>query len=155
MVEFVKPTDEMIKYIADNMRAADALEVWEMSGQTPIVSIEKGLKLSRYSSVALVNGIPCAVFGLVIVDILTGTGVPWLLGTDYAVKHRRVFLENCKQGLDQMLQTCPNLFNYVHAENKISVRWLKYMGFTIEDPVPMGRNGAMFHKFSIGDCSNV
>ncbi len=155
MVKFEKPTDEMIKHIADNMRAADALEVWEMSRQTPLQSIEEGLKLSKFSSVAVINGTPCAVFGLVVVDILTGTGVPWLLGTDYAVKHRKVFLENCKQGLDQMLQTCPNLFNYVHSDNKISVRWLKYMGFKIEKALPIGTDGALFHRFSIGDCSNV
>lgn len=155
MVKFVKPNDEDIKYIAENMRGADALEVWEMSRHTPLQSIEEGLKLSKFSSVAVINGTPCAVFGLVIVDILTGTGVPWLLGTDYAVQQKRVFLKYCKQGLYQMLCTCPNLFNYVHAENRISVRWLKYMGFKVEKALPIGANGALFHKFSIGDCSNV
>lgn len=153
MVNFVKPNDEIIKYIADNMRAADALEVWEMSRHTPLQSIQEGLAISKYSTVAVINDIPCAVFGLAVVDILTGTGVPWLLGTDYAVKQHRVFLNHTKQGLSQMLNVCPNLFNYVHAENKISVRWLKYMGFNIEKELPIGMDGAMFHKFSIGDCN--
>lgn len=152
MVDFVKPTDEMIEYIAANMRDADALEVWEMCRHTPLQSIRAGLDISKFSTVAVINGIPCAVFGLVVVDILSGTGVPWLLGTDYAVEQRRVFLKHCKQGLGQMLDICPNLFNYVHADNKISVRWLKYMGFNIEKALPIGTNGAMFHKFSIGDC---
>jgi hypothetical protein len=155
LVKFVKPTDEMVMFIAENMRHADVREVWEMSRQTPLESIEEGLELSNYSAVAVINDIPCAVFGLTIVDMLTGTGVPWLLGTDYLVKHRSVFLKNGKQGLDQMLKVCPNLFNYVHAENKTSVRWLKYMGFKVEDATPIGVDGALFHRFSIGDCSNV
>lgn len=152
MVKFLKPNPEMIKHIADNMREADAVEVWEMSRQTPIQSIEEGLRLSDFSAVVTVNDIPCAVLGLVVVDILTGTGVPWLLGTDHAVRQRRVFLSNCERGIKQMVQICPNLFNYVHAENKISVRWLSHMGFTVEDPMAMGEGGAMFHKFSMGNC---
>jgi hypothetical protein len=155
LVKFEKPNRNTINYIADNMRAADALEVWEMSKHTPLQSIEEGLRLSNFSSIAVVNGTPCAVLGLAVVDILTGTGIPWLLGTDYAVENRKVFIKNCKQGLGQMLQICPNLFNYVHADNKVSVLWLRYMGFKIEDPLPTGVGGALFHKFSIGDCSNV
>lgn len=151
MVRFEKPTPEMVRYIADNMRKADAVEVWEMSDQTPIESLEQGVSLSNFCSVAVIDDLPVAVFGLVIVDIITGTGVPWLLGTNGAVKHRKVFLDSCSEGIDEMLNICPNLFNYVHAENKISVRWLKHMGFTIEEPTAMGKRGAMFHRFTMGD----
>lgn len=152
-VKFVKPSDNFIDHIAENMRDADAVEVWEMSRSTPRQSIREGLNASEYSAIAIIDGQPCAVFGLVVVDFLTATGVPWLLATDYAVKKQRIFLKHCKQGLCQMLEICPNLYNYVHAENKVSVRWLKWMGFNIQEPAPVGREGAMFHKFTMGNCN--
>lgn len=150
IVEFRKPTHGALTHIADNMRKADRAEVWEMSQHTPCQSLRNGVKVSDHASVITINGVPCAVVGLVVVSLLTGTGVPWLLGTNDAVKYRRVFLEKCHQGIADMLTVCPHLYNYVHADNKISVRWLEHMGFQLQAPRPMGINGALFHKFTMG-----
>lgn len=151
-VKYVKPNEELVQYIADNMRHADAVECYEMSGLSPREALDKGIESSSYVSVVIVNKVPCAIVGLTIISAVTGLGVPWLLATHDAVKNKRVFINNCKQGVDDMLKICPNLFNYVHAENKLSVKWLRWMGFTIEESQPMGHNGAMFHKFYIGEC---
>ena len=99
----------------------------------------------------LIDGVPCAILGLVVVSDLTGTGVPWLLGTDLAVSNKRVFLKHSAKGIAQMIQRCPFLYNHVHSANRVSVRWLKFMGFTIHKPEPHGMNNAMFHKFTMGD----
>jgi hypothetical protein len=151
-VRYVIPNDELLRYVADNMREADALECQLLSGQTPLQALQRGSKMSHHCSVVVVNGRPCAVVGLVVTSVLTGTGVPWLLATDYAVKQRRIFINNCKQGLDDMMQVCPNLKNFVHADNTTSIRWLKWMGFTVEPSQPIGKDGAHFHRFYIGDC---
>lgn len=152
LVKYVEPTDILLQYVADNMRAADALECKLMSGTSPIDALKNGAKFSHYCSVVVIDNIPCAVAGLVVVNMLGGVGVPWLLATDDAVKNRRVFIKNCKQGVQDMLKICPNLMNLVHAENKLSIRWLKWMGFTIMPSEPVGKDGAPFHKFYIGDC---
>lgn len=149
-VKFEKPSRESITHIAENMRVADIAEVWSMSRHTPADAIERGLNISQHSSVVMVDDEPCAVLGLVQLDMLTGTGVPWLLGTDHAVKHRRTFLKYSKCGIEQMLSICPQLFNYVHADNEVSVNWLQHMGFTIDNPEPMGRDCELFHRFHIG-----
>lgn len=134
------------------MRAADALECKLLSGSSPMEALTKGAKMSHHCSVVVVNDKPCAVVGLVITSMLTGTGVPWLLATDYAVENKRVFINNCKKGVDEMRTVCPNLMNYVHAENRLSIKWLKWMGFTIEPSQPIGVDRAHYHKFYIGDC---
>lgn len=152
MVDFIRPTVEAIEHIAVNMRHADKVEVWAMSRQTPLQSIKEGLAISKYSSIAVIEGEPCAVFGMSVYSVVTGTGVPWLLGTDHAVKHRRVFLKHCTEGIEEMRTVCPNLFNYVHTDNRVSVKWLSHMGFTIDEPVVSGVGGELFHKFHMGDC---
>lgn len=151
-VKFVKPNDELLQYVAAHMRSIDILECKEMSGKSPIRALTEGVKMSELSAVVVVDGRPCAAIGLCIVSHLTGTGVPWMLATDDAVKNRRAFIEHTRTGLQEMMGICPNLFNYVHEDNKASIRWLKWMGFTIEQSSPMGENGAMFRRFKIGVC---
>ena len=146
-VKFIKPTRELIEVIAADMRQADADEVWASSHHTPIESLMKSWKVSDRSVIVTVNDEPCVMIGLVIHDILSGTGSPWLLGTENALKYKRHFLTQVPAIIDEMLTICPNLFNYVHVENKVSVKWLKRIGFTFDEPSSYGCDGALFHKF--------
>ena len=95
-------------------------------------ALTKGVEVSHHCSVVVIDGKPCAVVGLVVLNILTGTGVPWLLATYDAIKYRRIFINNCKQGVEDMMTVCPNLMNFVHADNTLSIKWLKWVGFTIK-----------------------
>lgn len=151
-VKYIQPNENLLQYVADNMRAADALECELLSGLSPMEALTKGVEMSHHCSVVVIDGKPCGVVGLVVINILGGTGVPWLLATDDAVKYKRIFINNCKQGVEDMRTVCPNLMNFVHADNKLSIKWLKWMGFTIEPSEPIGKDGAHFHKFHIGDC---
>jgi hypothetical protein len=149
VAEFVKPTDEMIDYIAANMRKADADEVWASHHLTPIESLTFGRKLSKMSAVVMVDDTPCVMLGLVVNSVATGTGTPWLLGTDDALRHKRHFIDLVPPVIDEMLDECPILCNYVHADNKVSIRWLKRIGFTLDPATPHGISGELFHRFHL------
>jgi len=131
------------------MRQADAVEVWSSSRQTPLDALTTGWEMSDLAVIVTVDDEPCVMMGLVIRDILTGAGVPWLLGTEGALKHKRHFIAQVPPVIDEMLTICPRLFNYVHAENKVSIRWLKRIGFTIDDPMPYGLDEELFHRFHL------
>ena len=147
--EFVKPTRELVEAIAADMRQADADEVWVSSHQTPIEALLEGWKASDFAVIVTVDGEPCVMMGLVIRDILTGAGVPWLLGTENALKYKRHFITQVPPVIDEMSSICPRLFNYVHTENKVSMQWLKRIGFTIDDPIPFGLDKELFHRFHL------
>lgn len=149
MLEFVPVTEGHIARIAADMRPADVEEVWASNHHTPLEALAKGWAVSDFSAVVTHDGVPLVMLGVVKGDILTGSGVVWLLGTNEALKHRRIFLEQTRGVLDELLSICPRLHNYVHTENKTSVRWLKHIGFTIEDAVPYGPDGEMFHPFHL------
>ena len=146
-VTFHRPTEEMVQFIADNMRDADRIEVEASDGWKPLEALHKSLGASHLSTVACVQGVPCVVFGLVIHDIMAGTGSPWMLGTDGALKHRRQFLTETPQVIEEMLRKCVKLVNHVHVKNRESVRWLRWLGFTLEEPAPYGVVGEEFHRF--------
>lgn len=148
-IKFIQPSIELIRMIASDMREADAAEVWASHRHTPEEALMKGWEMSDFSTVVTIDGVPCAMLGLVIHDILSDSGIPWLLGTDEALKHKRQFIKLVPDVISEMLEICGRLFNYVHAENKVSIRWLKRIGFTIEDSKPYGLGGELFHRFHL------
>jgi len=87
------------------------------------------------------------MIGLVIRDILSGSGVAWLLGTESALEYKREFLTQVQVVIEDMLTICPKLFNYVHAKNTVSISWLKRIGFVFEAPTPYGYDDELFHRF--------
>lgn len=146
-VEFRAPTPEAIQFIADNMRKADVAEVWASGRYTPIEALKTSVKHSRKSAVACVNDIPLVIFGVVSRGFLSDVGVPWMLSVTQSMKYKRQFFELSPQVVDEMLDIHPKLVNRVHTKNKLSIRWLKWLGFTIEDPTPIKATGELFHKF--------
>lgn len=149
MVKFGPPTEEAIQFIADNMRAEDIIEVWAAGRHTPSEALEMSMKNSRKVVVVYDDDTPLAILGIVLRDFLSGTGVPWLLSTEQALKHKRQFLELSPPVIEEMMDMCSKLVNYVHADNKLSIRWLKWLGFTIEDAEPLGVTKEMFHRFTM------
>ena len=148
-VKFVEPNFDRLVHISENMREADRIEVWASHKMTPIEAVINSVELSDMVSVAVYKTKPCAVFGLVKRDLLTGTGCPWLLGTDDIDLCKRDFILHKREGVKEMLTHCRRLENYVHVANTKSIRWLKTMGFKFGKPERLGFNGEYFVKFSL------
>lgn len=150
MVEFGPVTEEAILTVAEGMREADRVEVWASNHFTPEEAIRQSVKLSHVSA-AVYNayGEAIVILGLVKLSELTGTGVPWLLGTENALNYKRHFITEVPRVIEDMLNDCPTLVNYVHVKNVVSVRWLKRLGFKFENAEPYGVDKELFHRFSM------
>ena len=137
----------MVSIVADTMRQADIDEVAASHGHAPLKALQAGLKVSDFVVAVVIDDDPVAIFGLSKCNPITGSGVPWLLSSESALKHKREFLLQSPKVIEQMLEICPYLFNFVHIENRTSIRWLRWLGFAIEDPQPFGKKRQMFHRF--------
>ena len=147
MVKFVRPTQKLIEQIAADMRQSDVDEVWASHRHTPLQSLTSAMSSSDYRAVVVAGGVPIAALGLRMNSYLSDEGVPWLLSTNEALKHKREFLANTAEVISDMLMLSPRLVNYVHANNKLSIRWLKWIGFTIDEPAESPVSKELFHKF--------
>lgn len=150
MLTFRKPTETDIQYVADHMRAADAREVKASHNSSPLGALLNSIRLSSHTSCCLVDDVPACIFGVAPFSILTGTGSPWLLGTDEIQRHRKTFVTETRQGVRDMLLLYPSLVNWVHCDNVASIIWLRGMGFQFDDPAPYGVHGELFHRFHMG-----
>jgi len=147
LVEFRSPTLDDINHVATTMRKADIDEVWASNFFTPHDALLASVEASHYSTAVVVDEEPIAILGLVVRDVLTGVGIPWLLASDSAMMNKRLFFDLSPGAITEMLEVCPTLYNYVDARNRASIRWLKWLGFEFEEAQPYGALGLPFHRF--------
>ena len=62
-----------------------------------------------------------------------GWGIPWLLTSESINKQKKLFARLSKQALEQFLELYPNLCNFVDYRHKTTLRWLRWLGFKIEE----------------------
>lgn len=126
-------------------RLADREEMLAGAGQSIADALQYGLDQSLRAWVIEAHGKPLAAVGDTIHGI--GTGVPWMVTTEHIAADVRGFLRGSKAVLLEMLQRHQTLVNYVDARNVSAIRWLAWLGFTIDGAVPYGVQGLPFHKF--------
>ena len=134
-----------IEAIAAVARQADREEMLACASATVAECLCVGLGQSLRAWVIESGGMPLAAVGDALAGI--GIGVPWMVTTDHIASDPRGFLRASKAVLAEMLQRHHQLINYVDARNVAAVRWLAWLGFTIDEAVPYGPQGLPFHKF--------
>lgn len=134
--------------LAKDMRRADALEVYAASGRTPIEAVEKSLELTLTGNKFTVEHEEAivAIFGI----ISSGsTGLPWMLTTDVIETVWLPFARESRRIVRAMSKSYSLLTNHVDARNTVSIEWLKWCGFTMEDAKPYGIFGLPYHRFEM------
>jgi hypothetical protein len=133
--------------LAANMRHDDAEECRAI-GLSRIRVLNRAFRGSIMCRTAFVDGDIAAMWGLG-GNLLSNVGHPWLLTTPAAERSPFLYVRVARQQLADMLALRPVLYDYVAAKYTRAIRLLKLLGFTVGDPVPIGRHQALFCKFEI------
>jgi hypothetical protein len=149
MIQIVPATEAHARAMAPHLRAADADEVLAL-GFAPDDALVESVRASFEAWTALVDGRPMCMWGLTAPMIMDVVGVPWLLTTPEIERHRRAFLVGSRRMVAEMLAVFPRLENWVDPRHTKAVRWLRWLGFTVEAPAPYGPLGAMFCRVTMG-----
>lgn len=132
----VRPADrDDATYIALHLRDGDRREA--AAAGIPDYDIPRQTRLSvrrsDFANVVLVDGWPALLYGIG-PSGFPGVGVAWMLSTDLIRKIRRDFLEGCAWEVVRMKERYSVLYNRVHKDNTLSIRWLKWLGFKLGSP---------------------
>jgi len=138
---------EDIHDIAVAARRADVDEMLAGMGASVPMALSYGLQHSLRAWVIWHEGYPLAAVGDTLAAI--GVGVPWMVTTNHIDKNPRGFLRASLAILRETMQRHNQLINYVDDRNVQAIRWLEWLGFTMDAPLPYGRHGLPFRKFSI------
>lgn len=141
--ELVPATEELARELAVTMRAPDAAEVAALTGQTPIEALLTSVRYSDYSRAMFSGGELLMLFGLGRQPSFK-PAVVWALSGDAVERHRGAFWQGCWEGLAEMLDREPWLFELVDARYRRSLRWLERLGFELGESVTAGVAGLPF-----------
>lgn len=123
--------------LAPLLRAPDRAEVLAL-GLEPIDGLLSSLRASREAwTMRAADGRVVFMIGVCPLTLIGRTGVPWLLGSDLVLTHRRAFMVETRRLLDRAHEMFPVLRNLVDARYPQAIRWLDWLGFVIRDPQPI------------------
>lgn len=146
---FVPPSDSVLAEVAQNIEAADRVELEASAGHKDIKEV---LITSRDSSfecfVVKIGDRPVAVFGIALTDPDGLFGVPWAVLSKEMRKYPKELMRTSRAIVQRWSQMFPVLENYVHADNVRAIRWLERIGFTIGKQIKVGRS-SYFYQFEM------
>lgn len=140
-------TFEDVAYVADNLRAADVVEI-RMQKLEPAGAVRNSFRISRWTKVVLVDDKPAVIYGLA-PTAMPEMGSPWMVATEAIKAVGYKFLRQSCHERDRMKDEYSVLFNQVHRGNKVSIAWLRWLGFVI-DPKPTGPQGQFLNFWTGG-----
>lgn len=147
---FRSPTPADIAFLAANMRQADIAEI-QAAGDTRNLFdvVADGVADSALCVAVESCGELLCIGGAAGRSLMSSNGIAWMLCTKAIEKHNRLFVMHGRECVSVLLLRYASLHNCVDANNVKSIRWLKKMGFAIQEPMPHPISGRMFCRFSI------
>ena len=135
-----------LRYVADNMRDIDKLEVLYQTGQEPRQALQLSYMCSNVNmTIADDNDQPIGLCGVV------SGGVIWMIATDKLFENKKYRIQLIRKGrkwVEGLLKKYKVLYNFVYAENDSAIKWLKSLGFTfIKYHEKYGIQGKPFYEF--------
>lgn len=133
-----------VEHVAQHLREADRVELAAAQSLPPEVAVLECIDYPGWKVAVLVDGRPTIIYGVTASE-RPGTGIPWLLATDDIHRITRQFIEGCTPEVERMQADFGFLINQVHCDNEISIRWLRWLGFYVDDENPVGPMGQFFN----------
>jgi hypothetical protein len=127
----------------ENMRVEDMLECIGL-GTHPRTACEQSYQLSdKCYSIKTHDYRLIASFGVCPTED-PKVGCVWLLGTNLMTTIKKTFVKHSFEYLDKMMGDYDCLTNYVSMNNKLSVRWLTWLGAEFGES-----HGVDYRRFTI------
>lgn len=142
-----KPTTIDVVELVDNMRPADRKECELATGMDASGAVQISIGFSSYVAAVRVDGRLACIYGVCPSVLDPRVGIPWMLGTPEMDKWPVVIMKVSKACVEDMLKVYHELINWVHADNKRAIAWLKHLGFEVGEPAPYGPRNAQFCQF--------
>ncbi len=140
----VEATYDHVERIYPYMRKADQIEVACM-GHTPREALMSGLENDDVTLTALdPEGVPFAMFG---VGQVNAQAYIWWLATDSVMDNSYDFIKASRKWTQILTKPYGATFNYVHEDNKLAIKWLKFCGASFIRKLTFNDN--LFFEFVI------
>jgi hypothetical protein len=145
MKEVVPVQEEHILELAETMQKEDKNSIWALSHLSPEQGLRHSLRNAVQSNTWLVNGEVGAIYGISKPHLLSDSACAWMLGSGVIMHYPKYFMEGSRDWVHDAVDRYGILRNFVDARHKRSIRWLKWLGFTLHPAIPIGIERLPFH----------
>lgn len=130
MIRIARATEEHAQYVASHLRESDRREL-AAAGHTDLEApVLESVQVSPFSFVALHDGVPLCVFGVLPDSVLSPRARLWMLGTEEINFTKKDFVKTCRMVVKGLLDIYPVLYNTVYAKYPQAIRLLQFLGAT-------------------------
>lgn len=149
IVKFRKARESDAYILERHLRPEDRVEV-EACGKSALDQILEGIRETQACWTGFINGEMLCVHGVRAVQHEGETlGIPWFLATKLMETNQATLLRYGPRYIHaykKFVGGAP-MYNMVHSDNSKSMRWLSWLGFTIQRDKTIDINGHDFHPF--------
>ena len=149
MIEVRLANNQDALYISENMRQADQEEFYKVTGDRDFIK-SIALGMDSQDSVTycfLFDSVPFALVGCIEKQDYQ---IVWACGTNRVREFGKSFVLETRKLLKRHYKEYKPYLNYVDAENTNAIRYLKHVGFQINEAIPYGKLNCKFHPFIWG-----
>jgi hypothetical protein len=132
--------------LAATMRQSDRDEILASHGFDPEGGVKRSIALSTDVWTGARGEEVLAVFGVAVLNALSGHGTVWALTSTVVDRYPVEFYRASRKVVTELRARYSLLTNAISCENKRALRWARRIGFTIGDPVPIGLAGQLFRR---------
>ena len=147
--EFVPATQEHVTPLIDNINEDIATEMMLLKDIPLEEAISGCISRSDEAWTALYNGEIVCMFGIRSKSLLSDTSYPWLLSTNLASDHTRNFMKGAKIAVNKWMGMNELLENFIPAGLPKLIRFVSWLGFTVEEAKLIGQNGKLLHRIEM------
>lgn len=145
---FHEPTAEHIAELDQKMRAADRDEIVASHGPDTLRTLANAVRSSTHCLAVLDqhDDLAC-LMGVSPLSMVGGVGSPWMLGTHVLDDYPRTLARVARRYFGEVARVYELLENFVDVRNTASVKLLKWLGCSFDEPKPYGALGLPFMRF--------
>jgi hypothetical protein len=144
-VRFVPATCEHLEYVLANLSVANRDEALA-GGVSPEHALRATWAHSEITYTIELDGEVVGLYGLCPTRD-PDLGCPWMVGTERLPDAALGIVRHARPVVRGFLARYPRLSNCVDAENARLIRWLRWTGFVVDPPEPIGPNGHLFRRY--------
>ena len=137
MIAMLPATRDDVHELAPRLRGEDRAEVLAL-GFAPVDGLLQSIAGAQEAWTYRADRQIVCMAGIKPLSLIGRVGVPWLLGSELVLQHRRTFMTETRRMVAHWLTRFDVLRNVVDARYEAAIRWLRWLDFKIGEPFPLG-----------------
>ena len=147
----VPATRDHVLELASTMRPAAVAEAWALAHYSPEEALLNSMDMTLDPMVGLADGKVMYMCGVAQPLLLSDWGMPWILTSHLVDENPRWFLRRSRVWIAEVRPRYSLLLTFVDARHTVAVHWLRWLGFEVLPPQPLGVDQLPFHLCKMED----